>query len=112
MKMAKDLFFFFFFFFFFFAFHFLKQLKFVLGLSKGNFLPEKTKTKTKTKTFHDSGRKKIRKSDFAPSEKYSSYATAVTISLPSIKAYFVLHVYLIYIQANILKSDLYHLSSS
>ena len=54
-------FFFFFFFFFSFAFHFSKRRKFVLGLPKWNF-------STGKKAFHAG--KKIRKNDFAPSEKF------------------------------------------
>ena len=50
----------------FFAFHFfLKPLKFVWVYQKGNFYLEKA--------CHAG--KKIRQSDFAPSKKYSSYAT-------------------------------------
>ena len=50
---------------FFFAFHFSKRLKFVFGLLKWEFFTGK-------KVFH--AEKKIRKNDFAPSEKYSCYA--------------------------------------
>ena len=52
---------------FFFAFHFRKRREFVfLGVSNknGNFLPGK----------NISRREKIRKNDFAPSEKYACYA--------------------------------------
>ena len=59
---------FFFFFFFCFAFHFSKPLKFVLGLPKWEF---------STRKKHFTPGKKIRKNDFAPSEKYSSYAPTV-----------------------------------
>ena len=52
--------------FFFFAFHFSKPLKFVFGLPKCEF-------STGKKAFHTG--KKIRKNDFAPSEKYYSYAS-------------------------------------
>ena len=54
-----------FFLFFFFSFHFLKSLKFVLGLPKWKFLLGKSISR----------REKIVKSDFALSEKYSSYTT-------------------------------------
>ena len=50
--------------FFFFAFHFWIRRKFVLGLPKWEFLPRK----------NISRREKIRKNDFAPSEKYACYA--------------------------------------
>ena len=55
----------FFFLFCFLAFHFLKPLKFVWVYKNGQFLPGKI-------IVHAG--KKIRKSDFAPSEKYPSYA--------------------------------------
>ena len=58
----------FFFFFFFFACHFLKPQEFVWGVPK-------SKWKISTEKKHISRREKIGKSDFAPSEKYSSYAT-------------------------------------
>ena len=57
----------FFFFFFFFAFHFWKRRKFVLGLPKWEFSIGKK---------HFTPGKKIRKNDFAPSEKYACYAPA------------------------------------
>ena len=52
--------------FFSFAFHFLKPQKFVWGVPKW---------KTSTGKKHISRRERIWTSDFAPSEKYSSYAT-------------------------------------
>ena len=55
--------------FFFFAFHFSKPLKFVWGLPKWEFSAGKN---------HFMPGKKIRKKDFAPSEKYSSYAPGHT----------------------------------
>ena len=65
-KIVGDLFFFFSLFkTFFFFFHFSKRLKFVLGLPKWGFSTEKI-------AFH--ARKKIRKNNFAPSEKYACYA--------------------------------------
>ena len=64
-KMRRGLFFFFFF-----AFHFSKPQKFVLGLPKGEF---------STGKGHFTPRRKIRKNDFAPSEKYSSNASALNM---------------------------------
>ena len=55
----------FFFFFFFFCFSLWKRRKFVLGLPNWEF-------STGKKAFHAG--KKIRKNDFAPSEKYACYA--------------------------------------
>ena len=52
-------------FFFFFAFHFWKWQKFVLGLPKWEFSTGKQ---------HFTLGKKIRKNDFAPSQKYACYA--------------------------------------
>ena len=52
--------------FFFFAFNFLKPLNSVWGVPKWKISSGKK---------HISRREKIRKSDFAPSEKYSCYAT-------------------------------------
>ena len=63
-KWGEDLLFFIFLFFFF----FLLSLKFVLGLPKLEFCTGKS--------IHTG--KKIRKNDFAPSEKYSSYAPGET----------------------------------
>ena len=54
--------------FFFFPFHFSKRLKIVLGLPKWEFSTGKSISRRE---------KKIRKNDFAPSEKYSSYASAL-----------------------------------
>ena len=59
------------FFFFFFAFHFSKRLKFVLGVPKWKF-------STGKKAFHAG--KKIKKNDFAPSEKFSCYAPELNAS--------------------------------
>ena len=52
---------------FFFAFHFWKRRKFVLGLPKWEFSTGKK---------HFTPGKKIRKNDFAPSEKYACYDPA------------------------------------
>ena len=60
----------FFFFFFFFAFHFWNHWNLIWVYQNGNFLPEKV--------FH--AEKKIRKNNFAPSEKYSSYTLVYNIS--------------------------------
>ena len=62
--------FFFFFFFFFFACHFFKPLKFVWGLPKWAVFTGKK---------HISRWEKIRKSDFSPSEKYSSYTEYMSV---------------------------------
>ena len=60
---------------FFFAFHFSKWQKLVLGVPKWKF-------STGKKGFH--GGKKIRKNDFAPSEKISCYAPVFYASFYSI----------------------------
>ena len=66
LKRGEDPFFFFFFFFFFFCFSLLKttEIGFFRSTKMGIFYREKT--------FHTG--KKIRKNDFAPSEKYPCYA--------------------------------------
>ena len=61
----------FFFFFFFFAFRFSKPQKLVMGLLKWKF-------SIGEKTFHAG--KNIRKNDFAPSEKFSCYAPAHSLT--------------------------------
>ena len=63
-KIGEDLFFFFFF-----SFHFSKRLKLVLGVPKREFSTGKK---------HFTPGKKIRKNNFAPSEKYTCYTQGVT----------------------------------
>ena len=62
-----------------FFFHFSKWLKFVLGLPKWKFPTGKK---------HFTPGKKVRKNDFAPSEKFSCYAPGITCLF---KVTFIIH---------------------
>ena len=64
----------------FFSFHFSKPLKFVLGLPKWEF-------STGERHFTP-GKKKKRKNDFAPSEKYFSYASGLGFLHPHQNIFF------------------------